>query len=136
MNVIYKSEYCEVYFSLCDDAAVLSWLPENRCMSEQDFNDQLDALFNTIEIYEPRIVYIDAFEFNYPILKHTVNLITHYLNNLSVDIYGILNSRHLLGNLVIKKLLAGINGSVRIVFFTVHKDKKQRLAELAEMIMC
>ena len=136
MNVLFVSEYCEIYFSPGDDAVVLIWLPENRRMSEPDFKDQLEALINTIEIYKPRIVYIDAFEFNYPILNHSINRIIHLLNNVPVEIYGVLNSRHLLGYLVIKRLIAKIDRDVRVVFFTTLKDRKLRLAELVGMNVC
>ena len=119
---IYKDEYSEICYICGGSLVILKWLPENRRMSELEFCKQLNVLVKIIEKYEPRIVYIDAFDFNYPIFQCAVKLIYKMLDRATLETIGFVNSQHLLGSVFIKRLVMRIQTEIRIIAFNSRKE--------------
>ena len=122
---IYKDEYIEISYICGGSMVILNWLPENRRMSELEFCKQLKVMVQIIEEYEPRFVYIDAFDFNYPIFQCAVKLINRILERATLQAIGFVNSQHLLGSVFIKRLVTKIQTDIRIVIFNGRKEGKR-----------
>lgn len=87
----------------------IRWLPDTEHMSEMEFHEALDILFNTSDLINAKFIYIDAFDFNYPILERSVRLISKRLDNCSGKTYSLIKSRYILGQTSILRLIKKLN---------------------------
>ena len=133
MNTISVSEFSEIFYSARSNVVLMKWLPGNQHMSEREFNEQLDILFCTIDIFHSYTIYIDAYDFNYPIIKKTVQLIESFIKKCSAKTLALVTSKHLLGYLGIKKLIDKVKLSdEEIQLFNSREDGENWLHDRFE----
>jgi hypothetical protein len=122
MNKVFANEFSEINYCSIANAVLMKWLPDNRHMSECEFWEQLNTLFITSEVFRTSVMYIDAFDFNYPILENTIKLIKACLERCPVKTFILVKSQNLLGHMNILRLISKIP----------FKDKKFTLFESRE----
>ncbi len=134
METILTNEFCELQHITEQQVVLMKWLPDNRWMSETDFYHQIKALSFAVKKHKPIAIYVDAYEFNYPIFENTKRLFDKFLNDYSFILFGIVNSQYLMGELGIQLIVKNSSCNfVRINLFKSRKDGEQWLKELAMM---
>ena len=105
------NEYAEIHYVELYKIVTVKWLPSNERMSELEFHELLHAIFDMTTSFETNIIYVDAYDFNYPVLKNTTALVNNLLEKCPVINFKIVKSRHILGNNGILRLIRDINSS-------------------------
>ncbi|NJK95031.1 MAG: hypothetical protein HC905_09080 [Bacteroidales bacterium] len=80
------------------------WSSASEHMSEREFIEQMVILFDTAEVHKSQILYIDAFDFCYPISENAMQQILKHFHRCNVNLVGIVSSSKLLGRIQISKL--------------------------------
>ncbi len=109
MKKVITNEYIEIKYEPEIKAIVIKWLPENQCMSELEFHEQLNTLFTTAEVLKADKMLIDANDFSYPISQNSIKLIENYVNKSQIKTFGLVKSQHLLGKAAILRLISKID---------------------------
>lgn len=105
----YKNEYVEIKYDEDNCTIGVKWLPSHEYMSTDEFNYIIWQVFNITELLKVKTAFIDAYDFNYPILKSTIDLIKCHLTTISNVKFKITRSRYLLGNKGISRLIKNID---------------------------
>lgn len=105
------NEYAEIHYVELYKIVTVKWLPSNECMSEFEFHELLHTIFDMATSFETNIVYVDAYDFNYPVLKSTMELVNNLLEKCPVINFKIVKSRHILGYNGILRLIQNINST-------------------------
>jgi len=108
MRRVVKNEYAELQCSSSGDAVYLKWFPPNERMSESEFIELIDLLFSTIEVFNSRVLYVDALHFNYYISEKVTQTIKLYLESCEIKSLDIVMSENLLGKNSIQQLIKQI----------------------------
>ena len=111
MNKTLINEYAEIHHVELYKIVTVKWLPLNDRMSELEFHELLHAIFDMATSFETNVVYVDAFDFNYPVLKSTMELVNNLLKKCPVINFKIVKSRHILGYNGILHLIRNINST-------------------------
>jgi hypothetical protein len=104
MDCINNDEFSEVYLSAENFLICQIWMPASSYMSDWEFIKQINRLFYVVEFYKVKTAYIDASEFNYPIINKSYNMIKNYAEKTNIQV-GLTNSKYLLGKKYIDLLL-------------------------------
>ena len=105
------NEFAEIYYVELYKIVTKKWLPSNQRMSELEFHELLHAIFDMATSFETNIVYVDAYDFNYPVLKSTMELVNNLLEKCPVINFKIVKSRHILGYNGILRLIRNSNST-------------------------
>lgn len=106
MCLIIKNDFAEYSVSKSGDIVLQIWTSSSKYMSNWEFTEQIETLFSVIEVFNPKVLYIDALEFSYPIVENSIQLIRKYLKITTININtGIVISKELLGKLHILRLV-------------------------------
>lgn len=128
------NEYAEIHYKKLYKIVIIKWLPSNEHMSEFEFHELLHAIFDMVTSFETNIVYVDAYDFNYPVLKNTTKLVHNYLKECPVINFKIVKSRHILGYNGILRLIRDINSSrFRLKIFETRESGESWLNILTTM---
>lgn len=110
-------------FSINTNTIWLKWLPDNRHMSQWEFIEQTDALINSITFFNVTTLYIDAFDFFYPISNHYIQQIENQILMCKLKQIGIVISSDLQGQLHIKEMIKTISlFQISITMFNTRED--------------
>jgi hypothetical protein len=123
MNSITKNEFSEITCSASGKVISQFWFNASEHLSEWEFLEQIDTLFSTAEVFGSKVLYIDAFDFCYPINDKSVQQIKVQLDKCNLKFIGIVLSSHLLGKLYILKLLKKM--STPCITLTIFKTRKE-----------
>jgi hypothetical protein len=99
MRSINKTEYTEILYAITSKTICQVWYPSNKYMAECEFIEQLDTLFNAAKTFKPKLIYIDAFNFCFPISNKSIQQIKQYIDNCEIKSYTLVMSSTLLGRL-------------------------------------
>ena len=105
------NEYAEIHYVELYKIVTVKWLLSNERMSEFEFHELLHTIFDMATSFETNIVYVDAYDFNYPVLKSTMELVNNLLEKCAVTNFKIVKSRHILGYNGILRLIRNINST-------------------------
>jgi len=106
MKRISISDFSEISYDSSSDALLIKWFNENQCMSETEFHNQLYMIFDAIKTFKTDTIIIDAYFFKYPILESSINLIRNFLSEHTLKKCVLVQSRYLLGNKGIQRLIS------------------------------
>ncbi len=120
---IIRNEFCIMSFSISTNTIWLKWLPDNRHMSQWEFIEQTDALFSSIAFFKVTTLYIDAFDFCYPINNRYIQQLGKQIKMCKLKQVGIVISSDLLGQFHIKELIKTISiFKISITMFNTRED--------------
>jgi len=80
------------------------WSSASEHMSEKEFIEQMDILFDNAEVHKSKILYIDAFDYCYPISENAMKKIINHFQRCNISLVGVVSSSNLLGRIQISKL--------------------------------
>lgn len=94
---ILETEYCKIDQAIGVNALIIKWLPSNCHLSEWEFLEQNDILFNAIDVFNTTVLIIDAYDFCYPISDHGICQIEKHLDASKLKSIGIVISNDVIG---------------------------------------
>jgi hypothetical protein len=132
MKQISINDFTEITYKSSIDTIFIKWRYKSRCMSIMVFHEQLNNLFATIMRCNADILFIDNYDFDFPILEPSINFIKELVSKFKINKCVMIKSTHLLGNKAIQRLLFKIKClDVNIVFYNTRKEGELYINELA-----
>lgn len=128
-------EYVTIHYEPGYKIVIMKWLPVCDRMSELEFHGQLSRLFEMATLYKTWIIYIDASDFNYPILDNSVDHINNYLKNCPVKDFRIVKSKHIIGVSGVSKLIQKANcPRIKLKIFESGEEGENWLKSYHELL--
>lgn len=118
MESIIKNELSEVLSSGSGQKILQVWSKECNSMCEWEFMEQIDNISSTAEVFNSKMLYIDASEFCYEISEKAMQQINEYFSGCDIVFIGIVICKSMLGKQQILKLIYNIsNPSITLRIF-------------------
>ncbi len=97
MDIVSKSEFALVEHADKFQFIRLTWLPACNSMSSIEFLQQIQLFAKVEQKYHPKIVFLDCYDFSFPILRNHYEFIIDKFSNVKFDIYAIIVSKDIVG---------------------------------------
>lgn len=123
MENIVKNEFSEVSYSDTDQKIIQIWAKESKKMCEWEFLEQIDNIFITAEVFNSKVVHIDATDFSYSISKKAVQQINNYLKLSEIKSIEIVLSKNFCGKFQILRLINSI--SIPTITLTIFQNRQE-----------
>lgn len=132
MNSVINNEYTEIFYQKSGIIICQVWKSSSSHLSELEFLEQLDSLFSTIEVFNLQTLYIDAFDFCYPISEHAMQQIINHFQKCNIYLVGVVSSSNLLGKIQISNLSKKISAAG--ITITILQSRQDGLIWLDSLI--
>ncbi len=93
MESVIKNELSEVLSSGSGQKILQVWTKECKVMCEWEFMEQIDNISSTVEVFNSKMLYIDASEFCYEIREKALQQINEYFSGCNIMFIGIVLSK-------------------------------------------
>jgi hypothetical protein len=109
LDNIIDTDFCKISYFTNTNTIVIKWLLDSCYMSEWEFLEHNEILFNSVEIFNATALCIDAFDFCYPINENCIQQFEKRLRTSKLERVGIVRSVDRLGQFQILKLIKTIS---------------------------
>jgi hypothetical protein len=109
VHKIIDTEFCKICYFTKANTVMIKWLLDNRYMSEWEFLEHNEILFNSVEVFNATALCIDAFDFCYPINENCIQQFEKRLRTSKLEEVCIVISADRLGQFQILKLIKTIS---------------------------
>jgi alpha-L-fucosidase len=120
-ELIYQSNYLELYLKTKSNALFIKWLPENIFMNNEEFTKELYLIFEVVRTIHTECVLFDSYYYNHLISPTNLMAIRQFVEVYPAKSLIVSNSKYALGRQMVNTLACTLS-DLKVNIFVFNSE--------------